>query len=60
MLEVDIVDIGKLMMRINYNLRETLDHVLSSSKKVNSIGSLALQTSHGQHLVNFKKKIIAE
>ena len=30
------------------------------AKKVNSIGSLALQTSHGQHLVNFKKKIIAE
>ena len=30
------------------------------AKKVNSIGSLALQTSHGQYLVNFKKKIIAE
>ena len=30
------------------------------AKKVNSIGSLALQTTHGQHLVNFKKKIIAE
>ena len=30
------------------------------AKNVNSIGSLALQTSHGQHLVNFKKKIIAE
>lgn len=30
------------------------------AKKVNSVGSLALQTSHGQHLVNFKKKIIAE
>lgn len=30
------------------------------AKKVNSIGSLALQTSHGQHLVSFKKKIIEE
>ncbi len=30
------------------------------AKKADSIGSIALQTSHGQHLVDFKKKIIKE
>ena len=30
------------------------------SKKADGIGSIALQTSHGQHLVDFKKKIIKE
>lgn len=30
------------------------------AKKFNSIGCLALQTSHGQHLVDFKRKIINE
>jgi len=30
------------------------------AKKFNDIGCLALQTSHGQHLVDFKKKLIAE
>ena len=28
------------------------------AKKADGIGSIALQTSHGQHLVDFKKKII--
>ena len=28
------------------------------AKKADSIGSIALQTSHGKHLVDFKKKII--
>lgn len=26
------------------------------AKKADGIGSIALQTSHGQHLVDFKKK----
>ena len=30
------------------------------AKKFNSIGCLALQTSHGQHLVDLKRKIIDE
>lgn len=30
------------------------------AKKFNDIGCLALQTSHGQHLVDFKRKLIAE
>lgn len=30
------------------------------SKKADGIGSIALQTSHGQHLVDLKKKIIKE
>nr|WP_315086399.1 DUF6718 family protein [uncultured Lachnoanaerobaculum sp.] len=30
------------------------------AKKADGIGSIALQTSHGQHLVDFKKKIIKE
>ena len=30
------------------------------AKKADDIGSIALQTSHGQHLVDFKKKIIKE
>ncbi len=30
------------------------------AKKFNGIGCLALQTSHGQHLVDLKKKIINE
>ena len=30
------------------------------AKKADGIGSIALQTSHGQHLVGFKKKIIKE
>ena len=30
------------------------------AKKADGIGSTALQTSHGQHLVDFKKKIIKE
>lgn len=30
------------------------------AKKFNDIGCLALQTSHGQHLVEFKRKLIAE
>lgn len=30
------------------------------AKKSDGIGSIALQTSHGQHLVDFKKKIIKE
>ena len=30
------------------------------AKKADGIGSIALQTSHGQHLVDFKKKIITE
>ena len=30
------------------------------AKKADSIGSIALQTAHGQHLVDFKKKIIKE
>ena len=28
------------------------------AKKADGIGSIALQTSHGKHLVDFKKKII--
>ncbi len=28
------------------------------AKKFDSIGSLALQTTHGQHLVDFKRKLI--
>ena len=30
------------------------------AKKINDIGCLALQTAHGQHLVDFKRKLIAE
>ena len=30
------------------------------AKKFNDMGCLALQTSHGQHLVDFKKKLISE
>ena len=30
------------------------------AKKFNDIGCLALQTSHGQHLVDFKRKIMSE
>lgn len=30
------------------------------AKKADGIGSIALQTSYGQHLVDFKKKIIKE
>ena len=30
------------------------------AKKFNDVGCLALQTSHGQHLADFKKKLIAE
>lgn len=30
------------------------------AKKADGIGSIALQISHGQHLVDFKKKIIKE
>ena len=30
------------------------------AKKFGSVGSLALQTSHGQHLVDFKRKIKSE
>ena len=30
------------------------------AKKADGIGSIALQTSHGQHLVDVKKKIIKE
>lgn len=30
------------------------------AKKFNDIGCLALHTAHGQHLVDFKKKIISE
>jgi len=30
------------------------------AKKFNDVGCLALQTNHGQHLVDFKKKLIAE
>jgi len=30
------------------------------AKKFNDIGCLALQTSHGQYLVDFKRKLIAE
>ena len=28
------------------------------AKKFHDVGSLALQTSHGQHLADFKKKLI--
>ena len=30
------------------------------AKRFNSIGSLALQTSHGQHLIDLKRRILAE
>ena len=30
------------------------------AKKADGIGSIALQTSHGKHLVDFKKKLIKE
>lgn len=30
------------------------------AKKINDIGCLALQTAHGKHLVDFKRKLIAE
>ena len=30
------------------------------AKKPDGIGSIALQTSHGKHLVDFKKKLIKE
>ncbi len=30
------------------------------AKKFDSIGSLALQTTHGQHLVDFKRKLLEE
>ena len=30
------------------------------AKKINDIGCLALQTAHGQHLVDFKRKIMSE
>lgn len=28
------------------------------AKDVNAVGCVALQTTHGEHLVNFKKKLI--
>ena len=30
------------------------------AKKFNDVGCLALQTNHGQHLVDFTKKLITE
>lgn len=30
------------------------------AKKFNDVGCLALQTDHGQHLADFKKKLITE
>lgn len=30
------------------------------AKKFNSVGCLALQITHGQHLVDFKRKLISE
>ncbi len=30
------------------------------AKKFNDVGCLALQTNHGQHLADFKKKLITE
>ena len=30
------------------------------AKKADGIGSIVLQTSHGKHLVDFKKKLIKE
>ena len=30
------------------------------AKRADGIGSIALQTSHGKHLVDFKKKLIKE
>lgn len=30
------------------------------AKKFNDVGCLALQTNHGQHLADFKKKLIRE
>ena len=30
------------------------------AKKFNDVGCLALQTNHGQHLADFKKKLISE
>ena len=30
------------------------------AKKFNEVGCLALQTNHGQHLADFKKKLISE
>ncbi|MCP1100986.1 hypothetical protein M2454_000205 [Aequitasia blattaphilus] len=30
------------------------------AKRIDDVGSLAMQTEHGQHLVAFKKKLISE
>ena len=30
------------------------------AKRFNDVGCLALQTNHGQHLADFKKKLISE
>lgn len=30
------------------------------AKDVNAVGCVALQTTHGEHLVNFKKKLIQQ
>lgn len=30
------------------------------AKKIKGVGCLALQTTHGQHLADFKKKLIGE
>lgn len=30
------------------------------AKDINAVGCVALQTTHGEHLVNFKKKLIQQ
>ena len=38
--------------------KEVLEHVLSDREKLVYIGCVALQTSHGQHLADFKKRLV--
>ena len=47
-------------IRTENEFKEVLERVLSDRKKISDIGCLALQTAHGQHFVDFKRKLITE
>lgn len=44
-------------IRTENEFKEVLERVLSDRKKISDIGCLALQTAHGQHLVDFKRNL---
>lgn len=47
-------------IRTENEFKEVLERVSSDRKKIIDIGRLALQMTHGQYLVDFKRKLIAE